>query len=427
MEVYKFGGGILKDVRAIQLMSDIVSTRVAESDSSGFIVIVSAFNKMTNAFEEAFGSIRQGRKNSLNQIRKYHHELISDLFTQPEQIWTEEIEPLFERMEDGVLQVKKMPYRQGYDQLVSFGEILSSTIISAYWKQEGLRHQVMDARELIVTDNQYQAAKVDWESTTRNINAAMASYRQAEINDNPSPLFLTQGFIGGTPDGNTTTLGREGSDYSAAIFGAAVDASAVTVWKDVPGVLNVDPTEFPDPKKMDEISYLEAVELSYFGAKVIHPNTIKPLQNRQIPLYVKSLFEPEAAGTVIIDRAAKAVGMPVVIRKRQQVLVSVQPRDFSFIMEDAMADIFNLLATNSIRVNLMQHGAVSISVVFNQEQVKLDQLLDALLPKYKVLYNSDLELLTIRHYTQGSISKYTANRRIYVQQQSRRTARFVLG
>ncbi|MCD6347544.1 MAG: aspartate kinase, partial [Bacteroidales bacterium] len=392
----------------------------AGHSTEGLVVIVSAFHKMTNAFEVLHDDIRQEKKINLEPIIDFHRVLVKGLFDNHELVWKEKVEPVLRQVRDVMFGLRDFAYDKAYDRLISFGEILSTTIISAYWEQEGLDHDFSDARKLIITDSRYRAGKVDWDETAKRIKAVIQS------SGHTVRLLLTQGFIAGTVDGMTTTLGREGSDYSAAIFGHVLDADEVVIWKDVPGVLNADPAQFSDTEKLDEVSYLEAAELSYFGAKVIHPNTIKPLQNKGIPLIVKSIYAPDDNGTRIAAQSVR-LNVPVFIRKEKQVLVSIQPKDFSFIVEDAMAEIFHALGRNSIRINLMQHGALSLSLVFDMDQKKLDGFLESLLPKFRLLYNTGLELLTIRHYTQAAIQDQTAARRIYVQQQSRRTARFVLG
>jgi len=363
----------------------------------------------------------------LDKILDYHKDIAEQLFDDAESFWSETFVPLVTKLHETLENARSYSYDQAYDQVVSFGEIFSTNLISAFWVQEGLHHNFRDARKLIITDETYREGKVNWKETTKRIKSIHNSrFPESRVPSPESPI-LTQGFIAGNQSGFTTTLGREGSDYSAAVFGHVLEVEQVVIWKDVPGVLTADPEEFKDTCKMDEISYLEAVELSYFGAKVIHPNTIKPLQNKDIPLVVKSLFDPVASGTVILKKASKAPDLPVVIRKQNQVLVSIQPRDFSFIVEDALAHIFDVLARNRTRINLMQHGAVSISLVFDLDQEKLDSILEALLPDFKVLYNSGLDLLTVRHYTKLVLNDLTKGKSIYVQQQSRRTARFVLG
>lgn len=420
MKVFKFGGGTLVEAEAIRQMTGIVKAQVSAHRDQDLVVVVSAFARMTNAFEVLHDAIRQEKKIDLKPIINFHRVLVEGLFGNHELVWSDKIEPVLRQLRDVISGLRDLSFDEGYDQLVSFGEILSTTIVSAFWEHEGLGHTFADARELVITDRNNRAGKVDWDETSKRIRAITQSPGHTD------GLLLTQGFIAGTVDGMTTTLGREGSDYSAAIFGHVLDADEVVIWKDVAGVLNADPTRFSVTEKLDEISYLEAAELSYFGAKVIHPNTIRPMQNKGIPLIVKSVYAPHDSGTRIDTQSAR-LDVPVFIRKENQVLVSIQPRDFSFIIEEAMAEIFHALDRNGIRINLMQHGALSLSLVFDLDQRKLDSFLESLLPKYKLLYNTGLELLTIRHYTQEAIEEHTLTRRIYVQQQSRKTARFVLG
>jgi len=414
MKIFKFGGGTLKNADTIRKMTEIV--RDLGVGSRRLVVVISAFNKMTNAFEGLLSELNSDSLDlKLEIILDYHRGIAKQLLIDSDLFWREVVFPLISELKETLQKARNYSYDQAYDQVVSYGEIFSTHLISAYWEQEGLEHNFQDVRKLIITDETFREGKVKWDETGQNINSITGH------------LILTQGFIGSSQQGFTTTLGREGSDYSAAIFGNILNAEQVVIWKDVPGVLTADPKEFEDTCKMDTITYLEAVELSYFGAKVIHPNTIKPLQNKSIPLVVKSLFDPDASGTIILKQAGKAPDLPIVIRKRNQVLVSIQSRDFSFIVEDALANIFVVLAQNRSRINLMQHSAVSISLIIDWDQEKLDSIIEELLPDFKVLYNTGLELLTIRHYTRAAILEFTKGKRIYVQQQSRKTARFVLG
>ena len=413
MKVFKFGGGTLKTAEAVRQMTGIVQQQ------QQVFVVVSAFNKMTNAFERLQQSSgTPGFPDQLEEIRGFHIGLISDLFEEHTRIIEEVLDPLCQQIITVAETSRELPYDQRYDQVVSFGERLSSAIISAYWQEQGLNHQFIEAGDFLYTDENWRQARPDL--------AVSGQYLSERMNSDQR-FWLTQGFIGTTASGWMTTLGREGSDYTAAILGSMLRADEVVIWKDVPGIMTADPAEFDSPGLLDEISYLEAVELSYFGAKVIHPNTIKPLQNSNIPLIVKSLYNPEAAGTRVINLATTKPQQPVIICKRNQVLLSVQPRDFSFIVEAAISSIFASLAHYHIRINLMQHGAVSLSLVFDWNQDKLDALIGDLMPEFKVLYNTGLELWTIRHYHEEALNQITGGKRIYVQQKSRGTARFVLG
>lgn len=416
MKVFKFGGGTLRTAESIKRMTALVRTE------SNLVVVVSAFNKMTNAFEELVRNSAEGTTViKLERILNFHEELARDLLGEHVRNWNSRMKPYLKKLNAALKRSLKQPYDLAYDQVVVYGELFSTLLISCYWEQIGLDHRFLDAREIVLTDSNFRDGRVNWEKT------AGALDHQQVVDSDPGGLWLIQGFIGGAEKGFSTTLGREGSDYTAAILGNLLEVSEVIIWKDVPGVFTADPAEFVDVCRMEEISYLEAVELSYFGAKVLHPNTIKPLQNKNIPLVVKSLFNPEDPGTRIWMEAGKFPELPVIIKKAGQVLVSIQPRNFSFIVEEALSRIFCILARNKTRINMMQHGAVSVSLVFDWDQEKLDAILGELLPDFKVLYNTGLELWTIRHYTSQSLVEYTKNRRIYVQQQSRKTARFVLG
>ena len=416
MKVFKFGGGVLKDAEAVRQMTDIVRT---EKD---LICVVSAFSKMTNAFEKIVGKGYGAAESEIREVEVFHYAMAKELFEDTVPTWEQNILPIFKELKVKIEENHNLQYDQSYDQIVCYGEILSSAIISCYWSEIGLVHETWDASKVIITDSSYRSGRVNWELCEEKTQLKLSEGQSSGLG-----IVLTQGFIGGTIDGYTTTLGREGSDYTAAVLGNLYGAEEVVVWKDVPGIMTADPAEFENTSKMDEISYLEAVELSYFGAKVIHPNTIRPLQNKGIPLVVKSLYSPDDDGTQIISKAKSAPAHPIFIKKENQVLVSIQARDFSFIIEDALARIFNTLAKHGIRINLMQHGAVSISLVFDWDRDRLDGILGELLPEFKILYNQDLELWTIRQYTKAAIDSIVGNKRIYVQQKSRKTARFVLG
>jgi aspartate kinase len=307
-----------------------------------------------------------------------------------------------------------------YDQDVSFGEIISTKIVSAFLQDNGIANTWLDARKLVQTDNTYREAKVNWAVTEERISDVVST------TDNNKKIYLTQGFIGHTEEGLTTTLGREGSDFTAGIFAYCLDAEDVTIWKDVPGMLNADPKWFEETEKLDEISYREAIELAYYGASVIHPKTIKPLQNKQIPLLVKSFLDPESEGTIIQASNRSDQLITSYIFKRDQILLSVSPKDFSFIVEHNLRDIFNAFHEHRVKINLMQNSAISFSACAGGDQVRIDALIEDLSSDFAVKYNSGVELLTIRHYDQETIARLTKGKEILVIQRSRQTARIVM-
>jgi aspartate kinase len=320
-------------------------------------------------------------------------------------------------MRDYLLTAVKGKYDFEYDQVVSFGEIWSTIMVAEYLKKNFQDVEWCDIRESLLTDDRYRDANVLWsESTVRIRNI---------FNFNRNRIYITQGFIGGTFTGQTTTLGREGSDYTAAILANMLDAEYVVVWKDVPGILNADPKWLTDAKKLDEISYKEAVEMAFSGAKVIHPKTIKPLHNKNIPLYVRSFLFPEEKGT-LIKTDAIFKNLPVFIKKENQILISILPKDFSFVMGDNLSRIFHSFMVHGIKVNLVEASAISIDVCVDDERAKVDSLIDDLKNEYSAVYNENVEMLSIRHYTPEAMARITLGREILLEQRTRSTVRFVV-
>ena len=419
MRVFKFGGASVKDPNAVRNVKRVLDLFPEEE----LVVVISAMGKTTNALESLIAAhIEQtGQKQAiLNDIRSFHHEILSDLFSSSDHAIHSETENCLNEIEKILNEEPMDHYDFIYDQVVSFGEILSTKIVSAFLQDQGVENVWLDARKLVCTDNTYREAKVNWNVTQERINSAIS---QSEGN---KKIHLTQGFIGHTSEGLTTTLGREGSDFTAGIFAYCLDAEDVTIWKDVPGMLNADPKWFEETEKLDEISYREAIELAYYGASVIHPKTIKPLQNKQIPLLVKSFLDPESEGT-IIQASNRSDGLITsYIFKRDQILISISPKDFSFIVEHNLRDIFNAFHEHRIKINLMQNSAISFSACAGGDQVRIDALINDLSADFAVKYNSGVELLTIRHYDQETIDRLTEGKEILVIQRSRQTARVVM-
>ena len=417
MIVHKFGGGILKNPEAIRRLVQLLAKMERPT-----VVVVSALNKMTNALERLVNAWVEGGDilTPLEAIRSYHLSMASALLDDHDISWERHLGPLFSELESELLSEPDAEYDASYDRIIVYGELLSTALIRTVLEEELVQHVHLDARHLIATDSTWRDGAVDWGSTRRNIES-LALGRSGD-----DRLVLTQGFIGSDPEGHPVSLGREGSDYTAAILGHSLDASEVWIWKDVPGVMNADPVEFSDTRKLDDISYLEAIEMAFFGAKVLHPKTIKPLQNKQIPLWVKDFSSDRGEGTLIRHLEQMADQTPVFITKKNQVLITFQPRDFSFIVEEMLSGIFAALHKHRIKVNLMQHGAVSFTICVNNDPERINLLISNLLPGFRILYNTGLELLTIRRYTQELIRKMTYDRRILIQQLSRKTARFVM-
>ena len=420
MKVFKFGGASVKDANAVRNVSDILSLYSGEK----LTVIVSAMGKSTNKLEEVVQAYSKGDGKMftahVDDLQEFHQNLLGELFHERHYSIFNQIEDIFEKLRDLINKPFPDNYSFAYDQIVSLGEVISSHIVAAFLFEQGHNASWADARTLIRTDNQYQEGKVDWKKTEELIRARfLPEFEKTAIQ-------VTQGFIGHTPEGFTTTLGREGSDYTAGIFAYCADAESVTIWKDVPGMLNADPKWFDNTVKLDSISFKEAIELSYYGASVIHPKTLKPLQNKSIPLYVKSFIDPKADGTVIQSSMANDHLVPSFIFKMDQVLFSFTPKDFSFIVEENFSDIFSRLASVNAKINLMQNSALSFSIVLDRSKTNIQQILDTFKDLYEVRYNEGLELVTIRHYDQETLDRVTENKEILLEQKTRQTARLVM-
>jgi len=420
MKLFKFGGASVKDAAAIRNVSEIMSLFPNEE----ILVVVSAIGKTTNKLEEvnqAYQSMDQPAfLKSIAELEKFHLELVNELFKSASNPIYNTIKEVFDNLKAKIISPSSQNYSFEYDQIVSLGEVLSSSILSAYLSEKDFSVTLIDARELVQTDNNYQEANVDWKKTEIAISRTiLPKFKEKKV-------LITQGFIGGTADRKTTTLGREGSDYSAAIFAYCCNAESVTIWKDVPGMLNADPKYFENTKKLDSISYEEALELSYYGASVIHPKTIKPLQNKGIPLYVKSFLEPIKEGTKIQESTENDKLIPSFIVKHDQVLFSFSPHDFSFIAEENLSTLFKGLSECSAKINLMQNSALSFSILLDHLKINKEGILNRFQSDYNIKYNEGLELITIRHYDEETISKMTKGKVILVEQKTRETARFVV-
>lgn len=419
MLVFKFGGASVKDANAVRNVAHILNRYVNED----LMVVVSAMGKTTNAFEElvkAYFNNRDLCEPLLQKIKSYHEEIMSGLFPEKNSVVWEAVNNLFVEAEWILEEEMNHGYSHTYDQIVSLGELISTTIISYFLNENNFPIHWLDARNFILTDNNYREARIDW--------PASESAFQHTLQSTPKKAgrirVITQGFIGCTSENFTTTLGREGSDYTAAILAFLSNATEVSIWKDVAGVLTADPRKFPDALLIPTMSYHDAVELTYYGATIIHPKTIKPLQNKQIPLRVKSFENPEAPGTLIHNHTDN-VHLPCIIHKGNQLLVSLSVKDFSFIAEDHLSHIFRIFSEHGVRLNLMQLSALSFSVCIDSDDVKTGPVLDKLKADFKVLFNSGLDLFTIRHYDVESIRKLSLGRSIILEQRSRQTIQLV--
>jgi len=419
MKVFKFGGASVSDAKSIINLSDIL-----KSYDGNIIVVVSAMGKTTREIEKIVNAYFSNLdyKESLELLLNMHYKLISELFEEKNAEIYADFELLVNTLQEKLNIKPSSNYDYEYDQIIAFGELFSTRIIEAYLCRQGLKSKWLDIRESIKTDSVFRDARVNWSLSKQLIQENLVFY------DNQ--ILLTQGFIASSEKGRTTTLGIEGSDFSAAIIAYALNATEVVVWKDVPGFFNSDPKLFKKLVKLNAVSFHEAVELAYYGAKIIHPKTIKPLQNKNIPLFVKSFKEPKANGTIIKESTENKCGLdpkvPIFITKSNQVLISIAPRDFSFIAEDNLSAIFALLARYRVKVNLMQNSAISFSICVDNIKERIELLLAELKNNYKVLYNNQLTLITIRHYNQQTINELTNDRKVFIQQKSRHTVRFVV-
>ena len=420
MKVFKFGGASVKDSQAVKNVAKIL----ALFEKQKLIVVVSAMGKTTNKLEDLLEALKNNDKKSyfhlISDLKDFHYEILGELFTERHFTLYSAIDLIFKKLEQKFEDGFSDNYKFEYDQIVSLGELFSSHILSAFLTENGFSVKFIDARKIIRTDNNYQEGSVDWRKTEELVQSkVLGEFDSADI-------LLTQGFIGHTPEGFTTTLGREGSDYTAGILAYCANAESVIIWKDVPGMLNADPKYFDETIKLDEISFKEAIELAYYGATVIHPKTIKPLQNKEIPLYVKSFIHPEDDGTIIQSSTKKDHLIPSYIFKRNQILISLTPRDFSFIVEENLSDIFRLLAVTNAKIHIMQNSALSFHFLLDEKKTDIDQLLKLFGEKYFLKYNQGLELVTIRHYNQETIDKVISGKEIMLQQKTRQTARIVM-
>ncbi|MBK8873497.1 MAG: aspartate kinase [Bacteroidetes bacterium] len=419
MKVFKFGGASVKDAAAVRNMTAILKMFSAEE----LVVVISAMGKTTNALEKVtnayFSDISEAPKN-LDVVKKYHLELMEELFPDKSHQVYNLVNNLFVEIEWVLEESPSRSYAFVYDQIVSAGELISTTIISNYLNASGVSNTWLDARDCIQTDNNYREGNVDWE-LTQDLTRS-----KVEVLFKKNKIVITQGFIGGTSENFTTTLGREGSDYSAAIFAYCMNADGVFIWKDVPGVLNADPKFYKEAQKLERMSYHDAIELAYYGASVIHPKTIKPLENKNIALHVKSFVNPDLPGTVIGKDFQTKPLIPSFIFKENQVLISIAAKDFSFIAEENLSGIFGLFARLGVKINLMQNSAISFSVCIDNDALKTPELIKALMNDYKVRYNENLQLFTVRHYYPSTIEMLTTGKEILLEQRSRQTAQFVV-
>lgn len=414
MKIYKFGGASVKDAESIRNVGNILK----QEGTDNCLLVISAMGKMTNAFEKivhAYCYEESLLRSSLDFVRNYHQNILNELFQKEDPIY-KEVESLFGELNDFLSQNTETDYDYLYDQIVCFGELLSTTIVSHYFSSVGINNTWNDVRELIKTNSSHRDAKVNWQLTESTI---LEKIDQQE-------LHIVQGFLGGDSEGNTTTLGREGSDYTAGIFAYCLDAESVTIWKDVQGVLNADPRVFKEPQLLEQISYEETIEMAFYGASVIHPKTIQPLQSKNIPLYVRSFVDTSLSGTKVTRGVAIHPELPCFIVKKDQILVSISALDFSFMVEDNISHIFKLLHKYLLKVNLIQNSAISFSVCVDNKFNQFDTFYDELKSSYKVEVVKGVDLYTIRHFDDASLNRINAAGTPILTQINKETAQIVI-
>ena len=392
MRIFKFGGASVKDAKGVQNVFQLLQ-KVGHENT---LIVVSAMGKTTNALElvvQHYFEQSQELNASLQEVRKYHNQILLELFEDENHKVFKAVNNWFDELNYFLSHNKSPNYSFVYDQIVSLGEIVSTTIVSHYFNEKGLDNKWLDVRNFIKTDTTYRDAQVQWEATQKAISQGIEKKK----------LYITQGFLGADPNHFTTTLGREGSDYSAAIFAYCLNAASVTIWKDVPGVLNADPRYFENSILLNQISYREAIELAFYGASVIHPKTLQPLQRKEIPLLVKSFLNPELPGTKVSKGADLDPETACFILKKNQVLLSLSSIDFSFIMEEHISEIFALLHFYQMKVSLIQNSAISFSVCVEDKYKNLEPLQNKLAQKFQMTCRTNVELFTIRHFTPEAI------------------------
>ena len=407
MLVFKFGGASVKSADAVRNIVSILDKYNKEQ----IVVVVSAMGKTTNGLERMIDAYTSSDKDVVEKefelLKSYHKEIARGLFGEEPNDAHAALDCLLDQLNIRLQKDPTLNFDYDYDQLICYGELLSTTLISQFLNQSGLSTRWMDVRRSLKSNNTWREAKIDWELSTRLVNEHFVF--------NGEKILITQGFLASTINDQSTSLGREGSDYTAAILAYMLRAKSVTIWKDVPGVLNADPKYFDDTVLLEKLSYLDAIELAYFGTSVIHPKTIKPLQNKHINLHVKSFLDPEAPGTLVGNLSYEKL-TPSFIFKMDQVLIRTSPLDFSFINENNLMEIFGIFSQNGFKINLMQNSAISFKMIVNNDKRKLRAVIDELEKSYKVSYQTGLELVTIRYFDQSTIDRVMINKELILEQ-----------
>ena len=415
MRIFKFGGASVKDAEGVKNVVNVLHQVGYENT----LLVVSAMGKTTNAMETVINNYFSDKTTvsyAIQEVLKYHNDILMDLFENDKHPIFKQVKSLFEEVQGFLAWNKSPKYSFVYDQVIGYGELVSSTILSAYLNKVGIENIWLDVRNFIKTDANYRDATVNWEKTQESISKGI----------NKNKLNITQGFIGSDDNNFTTTLGREGSDYSAAILAYCLNASDVTIWKDVPGVLNADPRYFEKAQLLNQISYLEAIELAFYGASVIHPKTLQPLQRKEIPLHVKSFIAPKDPGTTVGKGKGIEPNVPCFIVKKNQVLMKLSSLDFSFIVEDNISELFKLLHDYKMKVDLIQNSAISFSVCVDNKFGRLNELLETLKGKFKVQHHEGVSLYTIRHFDAEAINSLQNGKEILLEQRGKETVQLVV-
>ncbi len=418
MKVFKFGGASVNSVERIQNLAGIVK----QYQEQPLMIIISAMGKTTNSLEKVADTFYAGKKEEalhlFDAIKQYHINISKYLLVTRFNECLDQLADFFTEIEWLLHDKPVREYDYYYDQIVCIGELLSTCIISHYLNETGITNQWLDVRDLIRTDNNFRDAGIDWAVTEERIGMQDTGYQAADTKS--SKIYITQGFIGCTDDNESTTLGREGSDYTAAIFANILNAESLSIWKDVEGVMNADPKQFPDAQLISELSFTEVIEMAFYGAQVIHPKTIKPLQNKGIPLYVKCFLDPSLPGTVIHQKNSRNLP-PIIVIKENQALLHLNSQDFSFVGEEPMSKLYQLFARIHFRPNLIQTGAINVQLCVDNRADKIEQLASAATAIFDVQVEKDLNLLTIRHYNKEIFEELTKDKQVILTQRTRET------
>lgn len=415
MRIFKFGGASVKDAQGVENVAKVLK----ETGYENTLVVVSAMGKSTNAMEaivNAYFEDKNALPSVIQDVIEYHSEILKTLFKNDQHPVFKKVKVLFDEVQGFLVWNKSPNYNFVYDQVVGYGELASTTIISAYLNDIGIQNKWLDVREFIKTDDSYRDPKVNWEKTQKFVTEGI----------DKSILNITQGFLGSDDNNFTTTLGREGSDYSAAILAYCLNATSVTIWKDVPGVLNADPRHFKETQLLNKISYTEAIELAFYGASVIHPKTLQPLQGKEIPLHVKSFLNPKNPGTKVGKGISIDPKVPCYIVKKDQVLMKLSSLDFSFIVEDSISELFKLFHEYTMKVDLIQNSAISFSVCVDNKFGRLDELLNLLKSRFKVVCHEGVSLYTVRHFDANAIASLVNGHDVLLEQRGVETIQLVM-